>query len=134
MAPIYKESTRRERRVFMNTDAESRVGRLHADFHTKLEEIDMTDLTVVEPKACVKLLVAAIRPTGLRPLIERESQQEDYSKLKKYVIHFTHWLRKHVEHYLPYVGLVVRSEAAAPVADDTSKKDWKNKRSGGCEA
>ena len=49
----------------MNTDAESRVGRLHADFHTKLEEIDMTDLTVVEPKACVKFLLTAVRPTGL---------------------------------------------------------------------
>ena len=78
----------------MNTkfaDAESRVGRLLADFHAKLEEIDMTDLPEVEPKACIKILVAAIRPTGLKVLIEKELQREGHGRLKKDVVQFTHW-------------------------------------------
>ena len=122
----------------MNTkfaDAESRVGRLLADFHAKLEEIDMTDLPEVEPKACIKILVAAIRPTGLKVLIEKELQREGHGRLKKDVVQFTHWLRRHVDNYLPYESLAVRNdsgmrraEGASAVVDDKTKRDWKGQR------
>ena len=111
-------------------DAESRVGRLLADFHAKLEEIDMTDLPVVKPKSCVKILMAAIRPMGLKSLIEKELKREDHVRLMKNEVDFTHWLRRHMEAYLPYERLVGRSEALTEMKDEKPKKEWKAKRNG----
>ena len=89
----------------------------------------MTDLPMVEPKSCVKIPVAAIRPMGLKSLMEKELKREDHVPLKKNVAVFTHWLRRHLEANLPYERLVGRSEALTEVR--SQRKDWKTKRNGG---
>ncbi|RHY46954.1 hypothetical protein DYB34_010515, partial [Aphanomyces astaci] len=43
-------------------DAESRVGRLLADFYEKLEQLDVAHLSEQGPKQSVKILMATIRP------------------------------------------------------------------------
>ena len=120
----------------MNTrfaDAESRVGQLLADFQAKSEEIDMTDLMEREPKAYVKILMAAVRPMGLKNLLEEELHKEDHSVLKKDVVEFTVWLRQHVELYMPYERLNGRSEALTEAKAEVPRKDWKTKRNDGAK-
>ena len=122
--------------LVMNTkfaDAESRVGRLLADFRAKLEEIDMTDLISREPKACVKILVAAVRPMSLKSLIEKELKKEDAGRLKKNVVEFTEWLQVQVEVSLPYERWSGRSDAITEVKEDKPKRDWKANRNGGAK-
>ena len=75
--------------------------------------------------------MAAIRPMELKSLIEKELKREVHVRLKKNVVDFTHWLRRHVEAYLPYDRLVSRSEALTEMKDEKPKKDWKAKRNGG---
>ncbi|RHY90302.1 hypothetical protein DYB35_006609 [Aphanomyces astaci] len=57
-------------------DAESRVGRLLADFYEKLEQLDVAHLSEQGPKQSVKILMATIRPVQLKATVERQLMRE----------------------------------------------------------
>ncbi|RHY20713.1 hypothetical protein DYB32_009970 [Aphanomyces invadans] len=65
-------------------DAESRVGRLLADFYEKLEQLVVAHLPEQEPKQSVKILTAAIRPL--------QSTRETNKAYKSDVRSFCRWL------------------------------------------
>ncbi|RHY23322.1 hypothetical protein DYB32_009234 [Aphanomyces invadans] len=60
--------------------AESRVGRLLADFHEKLEQLDAAHLPIQEPKLSVKILTAAIRPAELKATKLEEKSRRQYGE------------------------------------------------------
>ncbi|RQM30722.1 hypothetical protein B5M09_010576 [Aphanomyces astaci] len=104
LAPKYKGNTKRERCEFMDVylaysrrvevlnrgvgeiaslkmdtkirDAESRVGRLLADFYEKLEQLDVAHQSEQGPKQSVKILMATIRPVQLKETVERQLTRE----------------------------------------------------------
>ncbi|RHY29894.1 hypothetical protein DYB32_004769 [Aphanomyces invadans] len=163
LAPMYKGSTKRERREFMDEyhpyfrrvealnqitedewrdyflsaqvheldldwvakamaplkmdmrirDAESRVGRLLADFYEKLEQLDVVHLPSQEPKQSVKILTAAIQPAALKATVERQLAQEANKVYKTSVSAFGRWLIQLLDNFMLFESQMVTAEKKA---------------------
>uniref|UniRef100_H3H500 Chromo domain-containing protein n=1 Tax=Phytophthora ramorum TaxID=164328 RepID=H3H500_PHYRM len=84
----------------MNTklsDAESRVTRLLADFHSILDTEDMDDFPLEEPKLAVKYLCNALQPQALKTKVFTELKKNANKPLKKSVQAFINWLTPKVQ-------------------------------------
>ncbi|ETV91956.1 hypothetical protein H310_13605 [Aphanomyces invadans] len=81
-------------------DAESRVGRLLADFYEKLEQLDVVHLPSQEPKQSVKILTAAIQPAALKATVERQLAQEANKVYKTSVSAFGRWLIQLLDNFM----------------------------------
>ncbi|ETV95092.1 hypothetical protein H310_11375 [Aphanomyces invadans] len=81
-------------------DAESRVGRLLADFYEKLEQLDVPHLPEQEPKQSVKILTAAIQPHQLKSTVERQLARET-NKAYKLDVHSAKMFGEKARRFVP---------------------------------
>ncbi|RQM29351.1 hypothetical protein B5M09_008053 [Aphanomyces astaci] len=88
-------------------DAESRVGRLLADFYDKLEQLDVAHLPEQEPKQSVKILTAAIRPSQLKATVERQLTREANKAYKSDVKSFCRWLVSLMDNFMLFESQLV---------------------------
>ncbi|ETV96688.1 hypothetical protein H310_10006 [Aphanomyces invadans] len=88
-------------------DAESRVGRLLADFYEKLEQLDVAHLPEQEPKQSVKILTAAIRPHQLKATVERQLTREMNKAYKSDVRSFCRWLVTLMDNFMLFESQLV---------------------------
>lgn len=117
------------------SDAESRVTRLIADFHSILDSQDMDDFALEEPKLAVQYLCNALRPQALKMMIFTELKKTVNKPLKKSVQEFLKWLTPKVQAFCMF-------ESAIPVAEKNpgtpgihakaTRPGSKNKGEAGC--
>ncbi|CAK4769616.1 unnamed protein product, partial [Aphanomyces euteiches] len=91
-------------------DAESRVGRLLADFYEKLEQLDVAHLPSQEPKQSVKILTAAIRPAALKATVERQLAREANKVYKSSVPAFGRWLTQLLDNFMLFESQMATAE------------------------
>ncbi|CAK4550684.1 unnamed protein product [Aphanomyces euteiches] len=91
-------------------DAESRVGRLLADFYEKLEQLDVAHLPSQEPKQSVKILTAAIRPASLKATVERQLAREANKVYKSSVPAFGRWLTQLLDNFMLFESQMATAE------------------------
>ncbi|ETV91957.1 hypothetical protein H310_13606 [Aphanomyces invadans] len=94
-------------------DAESRVGRLLADFYEKLEQLDVVHLPSQEPKQSFKILTAAIRPAALKAMVERQLAREANKVYKTSVPAFGRWLIQLLDNFMLFELQMVMAEKKA---------------------
>ncbi|RHY26411.1 hypothetical protein DYB32_007632 [Aphanomyces invadans] len=94
-------------------NAESRVGRLLADFYEKLEQLDVAHLHEQEPKQSVKILTAAIRPPHLKATVERQLMRETIKALKSDVRAFCTWLVTLLDTFMLFESQLISVEKKA---------------------
>ncbi|KAG9409390.1 hypothetical protein AC1031_019644 [Aphanomyces cochlioides] len=91
-------------------DAESRVGRLLADFYEKLDQLDVAHLPSQEPKQSVKILTAAIRPAALKATVERQLAREANKVYKSSVPAFGRWLTQLLDNFMLFESQMATAE------------------------
>ncbi|KAF4139338.1 hypothetical protein GN958_ATG11239 [Phytophthora infestans] len=81
------------------SDAESRVTRLVADFHSVLDAQDMDDFSMEEPKLAAQYLCKGLRPQVLKDTAFIEPKKTVSNPLKKSVQAFIDWLTPKVQSF-----------------------------------
>ncbi|RQM28417.1 hypothetical protein B5M09_011143 [Aphanomyces astaci] len=91
-------------------DAESRVGRLLADFYQKLEQLDVAHPPEQEPKQSAKILMASIRQVQLKATVERQLTREVNMAYKTDVKAFCRWLVSLLNNFMLFESQLFASD------------------------